>query len=294
MLYTIVKYSLIFFVGAIAGYIIEVFFRRFVSRKKWMNPGFLNGPWLPLYGFGLVLLYIICEYVNFPTLPSWLDTVLKMVIITFSMTFIEYIAGLIFIKEMNIKLWDYSNQWGNIQGIICPLYSFFWGVIGFGYYIGIHSFTRWIVDAWKSDLLLSFFVGILLGLFLFDLGISFHLATKISKFAKEKNMVVRFEEMKGAALGIRGKLKDKITNASEEYQRKLDEFKADMVNPADVSDRYAIVGFITGFVGFLIFPILISIKGYQSEKYRIFAVMGIIISFIEIIALVVLGVIFYS
>ena len=67
-----------------------------------------------------------------------------------------------------------------------------------------------------------------------------------------------------------------------------------MVNPADVSDRYAIVGFITGFVGFLIFPILISIKGYQSEKYRIFAVMGIIISFIEIIALVVLGVIFYS
>lgn len=294
MLYTIVKYSLIFFVGAMAGYIIEVFFRRFVSRKKWMNPGFLNGPWLPLYGFGLVLLYIICEYINFPSLPSWLDTVLKMVIITISMTLIEYIAGLIFIKGMHIKLWDYSNQWGNIQGIICPLYSFFWGVIGFGYYIGIHNFTRWIVDTWKSNLLSSFFVGILLGLFLFDLGISLHLAKKISSFAKEKNIVVRFEEMKGAALSITGKLKDKITNASEEYQRKLDAFKDDMVNPADVSDRFAIIGFSTSFIGFLIFPILISIKGYASEKYRAFAVTGIIISFVEIIALVVLGVIFYS
>ena len=55
-----------------------------------------------------------------------------------AMTVVEYIAGRIFIIGMNIKLWDYSDEWGNIQGIICPLFSFFWGVIAALYYFFLH------------------------------------------------------------------------------------------------------------------------------------------------------------
>ena len=211
MLYTIVKYSLIFFVGAIAGYIIEVFFRRFVSRKKWMNPGFLNGPWLPLYGFGLVLLYIICEYVNFPTLPSWLDTVLKMVVITFSMTFIEYIAGLIFIKEMNIKLWDYSNQWGNIQGIICPLFSAIWTGIAALYYFllakPILNGLKWF----SNNLAFSFVLGVFFGVIVIDYVYSTNLYHKIKKYAKENDIPVKLEELKVSIREHQEKAKEKYS-----------------------------------------------------------------------------------
>lgn len=294
LLYIIVEFCLIFFIGALIGYVIEVLFRRFVSRKKWMNPGFLCGPWLPLYGFGLSFLYAICEYMNFTSLPVWTDTIIKLVVITIMMTLIEYIAGLIFIKGMKIKLWDYSKQWGNIQGIICPLYSFFWGVIGFAYYILIHNFINDIIEAWAQYPLSSFFVGILLGLFLCDLGMSLHLATKISNYAKEKNVVVRFEEMKSAALSFSGKFKDRVTNASEEYQHKLEELKEDLINPINVSDRFAVIGFITSFVGILLFPILLCIKGYESDKYRKLSIAGIIISFVEIIALIVLAIVLTS
>ena len=105
---------LLFMIGATLGWCLELVYRRFVSSKKWINPGFLNGPYLPLYGFGVCLLYGICSI----PMPLWA----QIVFIVVMMTVIEYIAGLIFIVGMHIKLWDYSKQWGNIQGIICPLY----------------------------------------------------------------------------------------------------------------------------------------------------------------------------
>ena len=48
--------AFLFFVGSLTGWVLELFYRRFVSQKKWVNPGFLSGPYLPIYGFGLVLL----------------------------------------------------------------------------------------------------------------------------------------------------------------------------------------------------------------------------------------------
>ena len=50
--------STLFVLGSLAGYVLEVFYRRFFSAKKWINPGFCTGPYLPIYGFGLCALYL--------------------------------------------------------------------------------------------------------------------------------------------------------------------------------------------------------------------------------------------
>ena len=46
--------AFLFFIGAILGWGLEVFYRRFFSKanpeRRWINPGFCTGPWLPLYG----------------------------------------------------------------------------------------------------------------------------------------------------------------------------------------------------------------------------------------------------
>ena len=142
MAYLII-YSLIFILGGTLGYFIELVFRRIV-HKKWINPGFLTGPCLPLYGVGTVCLFFISSFnYSFIASPVW-RAVFVIAIITFAMTFVEYITGLIFIKGMNVKLWDYSDRWGNIQGIICPLFTLFWGIIGAVYYLFLHKF---FVDA---------------------------------------------------------------------------------------------------------------------------------------------------
>ena len=69
------------------------------------------------------------------------DKLLLFIMMSVSMTLIEYIAGLIFIKGMKVRLWDYSDQRLNFQGIICPKYSFYWAVLGAVYYFLIHPYV---------------------------------------------------------------------------------------------------------------------------------------------------------
>ena len=111
----VISFLFLFMIGSLIGWLIELFYRRFVSTKKWINPGFLNGPYLPLYGFGLAIMYFIC------LIPT--DWWVKAIIISILMTLIELIAGIIFINIMKIKLWDYSNQKLNYKGVICLKYS---------------------------------------------------------------------------------------------------------------------------------------------------------------------------
>lgn len=185
----------LFFTGSVLGWVLEVFFRRFFSAKKWINPGFLTGPYLPLYGFGLAGLFAITR-IPIHTGQAWLDALLTILLMGVTMTVIEYLSGLIFIKGMKIKLWDYSKQWGNIQGIICPLFSFLWLLISAAFYFlmseSVLEAVRWFVNHMEF----AYFVGLISGVFLVDLGHSLHLSVKIRAFAKEKKIVVHYEKLK--------------------------------------------------------------------------------------------------
>ena len=57
--------TFLFAVGSVTGWCIELIYRRFVSQKHWVNPGFLAGPCLPLYGFSLCILYLILSLFGF-------------------------------------------------------------------------------------------------------------------------------------------------------------------------------------------------------------------------------------
>lgn len=187
--------AFLFFVGSCAGWCIEVLFRRFFSAKKWINPGFLTGPYLPLYGFGLVGLYLIC-FIPVDTGRPWLDALTIIFIMGVVMTVIEYIAGIIFIKGMKIKLWDYSNRPGNIQGIICPLFSLLWTLVGAVYYFVINPFVIEWVEWFVNHISFAFFVGMFFGVFIVDFAHSVNLSVKITQFAKKYKTVISFEKLK--------------------------------------------------------------------------------------------------
>lgn len=55
-----------------------------------------------------------------------------------AMTLIEYVTGFYCLKVAHVRLWDYRSQRGNIQGIICPKFSFLGALIGAAYYFLIH------------------------------------------------------------------------------------------------------------------------------------------------------------
>ena len=192
---TVLSLAFIFVLGCSFGWVLELIFRRIV-HKKWINPGFLSGPCLPIYGTGVVVLYLICS-VDYAFISSpVLKTIAIIAGITVSMTVIEYFTGLFFVKVFNVRLWDYSDRWGNLQGIICPLFSLIWGAIGAAYYFLLHPFVS-VAAGWISDNPeFAIFVGIYLGVFFVDVCYSFNIVAKMKKFAEQHKILVRFEEVK--------------------------------------------------------------------------------------------------
>ncbi len=196
-LYLLLKLAFLFSVGSLLGWCLEVVYRRF-AHKKWINPGFLTGPCLPLYGFSLVSLYLLAQIdVSFIGDPR-LEKLVLFVIMAIVITVVEYIAGLIFIKGMKIKLWDYSKMWGNIQGIICPLFSFFWMLLSAFYYFFIHPRILDDLDWFTQHIAFSFVIGFYYGVLAVDLCYSFKVADKIRRFATEKQIVIRLENFKAS------------------------------------------------------------------------------------------------
>lgn len=188
--------AFLFFVGSLLGWVLELFYRRFFSAKKWINPGFLVGPYLPLYGFGLCLLFLLAS-IDLSSLPGTvLPIILRILMMGAAMTLIEYIAGKIFIVGMHIKLWDYSQKPGNIQGIICPEFTLYWTILGAVYCYGIHPFFMDAVSWLFNNLAFSFVVGMFFGFLIIDVVWSMKLMTHIRKFAAENSLVVKLEELK--------------------------------------------------------------------------------------------------
>lgn len=201
--------AFLFAVGSMGGWVLELLFRRFFSAKKWINPGFLTGPCLPIYGFGLASLYLMAR-IDFSFIPNSIArTIVLILFMTFIVTLIEYIGGLIFIKGMKIKLWDYSSQWGNIQGIICPLFTFFWLIACTIYTLFVDPYILKLASWFETNIYYSFFVGIFVGILLVDFASSIHLASKIAKMAKESKFIVKWEEFKDNIADHMHELKEK-------------------------------------------------------------------------------------
>lgn len=185
--------STLFVIGSLLGWVIELFFRRFVSQKKWMNPGFLIGPYLPIYGFGVIVLYGVSNIPLGINTKVW-DIVARIAIIGVGMTLIEFVAGLIFIKGLKIKLWDYSDRKGNIMGIICPSFSLIWLVVGSLYYFFLNPVLVEGISWISENLIYTYFVGMVIGAMLVDFAYSVHLASKLKQFKEYSDL--RFEELK--------------------------------------------------------------------------------------------------
>lgn len=191
ILILILKLLLIFMIGTIIGWGIETFWRRFFGKaRRWINPGFLNGPWLPLYGFGAIVLYIICENIS--------HLYIRMISFIVILTILEYVAGLIFIGHFKIQLWDYSKNKGNVKGLICPLYSFLWMILGLLFSYTLFPLLQSNITHLLRNLELSFFIGIFMGIFSVDMWQSFNLASRIKTFVNEseEKWHVDFENFK--------------------------------------------------------------------------------------------------
>lgn len=111
----------IFILYSVIGWIYE---SCYVSAKKkaWVNRGFLNGPLLPIYGSGALLIYLVFWNVREELFLVFLGGAILA-------TVLEYITSYLMELAFHIRWWDYSHYRFNVNGRICLLASLFWGVM---------------------------------------------------------------------------------------------------------------------------------------------------------------------
>ena len=195
----------VFYIGSTVGYFLELFYRRWY-HKKWVNPGLLIGPYLPIYGFGLctlTLLYIVLSKYN-------VNFAVIILLMGLSMTLIEYIGGLMFLK-IGVKLWDYSDLKFNYKGIICPQFTVIWLLLSAVFYYFVAKRIILAVYWFENNLSFSFILGLFFGIIIIDYIYSTKTYVKIRKFAKDNDLVVRYEEFKKYIKDIQDKNKEKYS-----------------------------------------------------------------------------------
>ena len=208
------RFATFFMIGSAGGWVVELLFRHFMflakGKNRWVNPGFLAGPCLPIYGFGLSILYFMSYFGDMLPIEN---AVLKGIVIVLSeaviMTLVELIAGEIFIIRMKIRLWDYTRQWGNYKGIICPLFSAIWGIVGATYYILFHSWLPGVVDYFISQNYILFIFGVFYGIFFVDYAYSMQMVKKVKKFAEDNGIIVFYDDLKEDITAEREQKKEK-------------------------------------------------------------------------------------
>ena len=187
------KYLFIFAFMSIIGWILEVLYRSFIS-KKFINPGLMLGCSLPVYGVGGIILNLLADIkiVNNIYFNYFILSLIAMVLLTL----IEYVGGVLLEKIFKIKLWDYSKYKYNLKGLICLRMSIIWGIVSLIYFVLLNNFLNEITLSFLSFEYANFLLGIYVGLFTFDLYFSMKLLNQIKKYSQKQKRIINFEMLK--------------------------------------------------------------------------------------------------
>ena len=115
-------YILLFFLMSFAGWLWEVCLH-LITEHILINRGVYQGPYLPIYGVGGLLLWFLLQKLH--RRPLW-TFLLSMVICSV----LEYATSVLLEWKWGVRWWDYTGHFMNINGRICLLGAVCFGLGG--------------------------------------------------------------------------------------------------------------------------------------------------------------------
>lgn len=207
--YSMTQWVFLFYFYCFLGWCVE---SSYVSMKqrplKWINRGFMRGPFLPLYGSGAIMMLVVSA----PFQHSLWRTYIAGCI---GATVLEYVTGVTMEALFKVRYWDYSEQPFNFQGHICLGTTLSWGFLTIGMTRFLHTPVEQLMYAIPGNIL-SILVFLLTVYIVADFALSFKTAMDI------RDILVAME---------------KIREEMERMQRRLDVIAA--VTEEEVGQRKA-------------------------------------------------------
>ena len=115
-------YFLLFYVSAVLGWMMEVT-AKLIQFRRFINRGFLIGPYCPIYGVGSVLITaLLSRHADDP-----------FVVFVMAMALcgtLEYLTSYAMEKLFHARWWDYSQRRFNLNGRVCAGTLIPFGLLG--------------------------------------------------------------------------------------------------------------------------------------------------------------------
>lgn len=167
---------LLFIMYSFIGWLVEVI-GSLIEKKKFVNRGFLIGPYCPIYGIGsITMILLLSRYTND------IVTLFIMCILLFSI--LEYSTSYIMEKLFKARWWDYSQKKFNINGRICLETMIPFGLVGvFVMYIINPMFLKALNSL--PNTILTLFTIVIGILFITDICVSVNVITNLKSTAKK-------------------------------------------------------------------------------------------------------------
>ncbi len=170
----IIFYFFIFIIYSVVGWFVETIYVA-ILNKRFLNRGFLIGPYLPIYGSSAVAMILLLE-------PFKKNIILLFITSAIIASIMEYITSYFMEKLFKARWWDYTHEKFNLNGRVCLRGAALFGLLGIIMMYFINPYLINIVNNLSQNLIiiLSLISFIIITI---DLIISFKVITKIQKTA---------------------------------------------------------------------------------------------------------------
>lgn len=139
-----------FFCYSFLGFLLEILYARLLGRGGQGRKCLLFLPLCPVYGLGSVaILHMPPLLLSHPVAVFIAGGLLA--------TLAEYAVGAFYLWGAGVRFWDYSDSPGNLSGLICPLYTLFWGLLALELVLGIHPLLSLWLTKIPAELTVLFF-----------------------------------------------------------------------------------------------------------------------------------------
>ena len=140
-----------FFVCAVLGWVMEVTCK-LIELHRFINRGFLIGPYCPIYGWGAVLVSLsLSRYASSPVIVF----IMAMVVCGT----LEYLTSYFMEKLFHARWWDYSNRRFNLNGRVCANTLIPFGLLGLTMVYLVKPFLFGLFDRLSGNLRLGLATG---------------------------------------------------------------------------------------------------------------------------------------
>lgn len=119
--YSAIQWLFFFYFYCFFGWVFESTFVS-VKSRKFVNRGFMRGPFLPIYGSGAIMMLVV-------SMPFQDNIFLTYIAGCIGATVLELVTGVTMEALFKVRYWDYSDQKFNYKGHICLSSTVAWGFL---------------------------------------------------------------------------------------------------------------------------------------------------------------------